>query len=117
MEVWLCRDLDDLQTLTLEDMFLQHFRRLGAPPGMMMVSVDTSPEQCRVFLHAPTEVVLRSFPGFQPVEDCDLPKQALLLVGHNDEFGNLFGQIPPARPEVDPISSRASLYSSGIGAG
>ena len=109
MEVWLCRDLDDLQTLTLEDMFLQDFLRLGTPPGMMMVSVDTSPEHCRVFLRAPTEVVRRSFPGFQPVEDCDLPKQALLLVGHNDEFRNLFGQIPSARPEVDPISARANL--------
>ncbi len=117
MEAWLCGELDDIQTLSLQDMFLQHFLRLGAPPGMMMVLVDTSPEHCRVSLHAPTEVVLRSFLGFQPVEDCDLLKQALLLVGHNDEFRRLFGQIPPARPEVDPISSRASLHSSGIGDG
>ena len=96
MEAWLCGELDDIQTLSLQDMFLQHFLRLGAPPGMMMVLVDTSPEHCRVFLHAPTEAVLRSFPGFQPVGDCDLPKQALLLVGHNDEFRKQFGQSVPA---------------------
>ena len=96
MEVWLCGELDDIQALSLQDMFLQHFLRLGAPPGMMMVLVDTSPEHCRVFLHAPTEAVLRSFPGFQPFGDCDLPKQALLLVGHNDEFRKQFGQSVPA---------------------
>jgi hypothetical protein len=73
-----------------QDRFEEAWAEAGEPADMMLVYVETPDFQTRVFIGLPDPKLCAAHPGFEPVEERDLPKRPKLLMGSDDEFRKQF---------------------------
>ena len=68
------------------------FNRLHGPRDMMMIKTELG-DGTRVYLNLPDPKLVEAYPGFEPIDPAELPAEAMLLIGHQDAFGERF-QFP-----------------------
>jgi len=65
------------------------FNRLHGPRDMMMIKTELG-DGTRVYLSLPDPKLVEAYPGFEPIDPAELPREATLLIGHQDAFGERF---------------------------
>lgn len=70
--------------------FEKHFMALGGPPSMLMIEQDHDPLDSTIWIRLPSKSEAGPYLGFEEAPSDQLPKQAILLIGHNAEFEKLF---------------------------
>jgi hypothetical protein len=96
--LWARKSIDPTDWGPTQDQFEELFVKLGSPKQMMLVAAADPDSGRPIFLMSlPNTTFLGSFSGFEHVTESDLPSEAALLVGHNDEMKKHF-QYPARKP-------------------
>ena len=73
-----------------QDRFEEQWSEAGEPGDMMLVYAETPDFQTQVLIGLPTAELMAAHPGFQLIDEADLPKRPKLLMGDADEFRRQF---------------------------
>ncbi len=79
-----------LQENAIQNRFEAIFMAAGGPPSMLLIEQAHQPGVSTHWLRLPDAKFVSAFPDFSPAEESELPKKAILLIGHNAEFEKLF---------------------------
>jgi hypothetical protein len=88
--IWATRSFPANGWYDLQARFQEDFDALGSPRNMMLLYVDVSDRETRLFLQVPDREMLARFEDFAPIEANDLPDEAGLLMGHMDDYVTRF---------------------------
>lgn len=89
--IWARRTVAPPEWQEVQDQFENLFMKLGCPRQMMLVAVfSQAPTQTTLFASLPDAMLLTSLETFERVSSCELPSEASLLIGHNDQFSKHF---------------------------
>ena len=94
--VWIKRryDKESWSSTQLMERVEQEFMTLGGPKEMLMIEETHEPLVSTIWIRHPNEVLAAAYDGFENADPADLPKQAILLIGHNSEFEKQFEYGP-----------------------
>jgi hypothetical protein len=96
--LWARKTIGPTDWGTTQDQFEELFVKLGGPKQMMLVAASDPASGQPIFLMSlPSTTFLGTFSGFERVMEGDLPSEAALLVGHNDEMKKHFS-YPVRKP-------------------
>jgi hypothetical protein len=89
--IWARRTIAPPEWQDAQDQFENLFMKLGCPRQMMLVAVfGPAPDQTSLFASLPDAMLLTCLKGFESIGSCELPPEASLLIGHNDQFAKHF---------------------------
>ena len=90
--IWAKRRVPLSETSRLQDDFEELFMSMNGPRTMMMVSAnpDYSDGSEDVFIQLPDASLLGTLPGFESIDERELPQQASPLVAQQDAFEERF---------------------------
>jgi len=90
--IWAKRRVPLSETSRLQDDFEELFMSMNGPRTMMMVSAnrDCSDSSEDVFIQLPDASLLGALPGFESIDERELPQQASPLVAQQDAFEERF---------------------------
>jgi hypothetical protein len=74
----------------IQNRFEATFIAAGGPPEMLLVDHLHRSRASTLWMRLPDTKYLTAFQEFYPGDDSELPKRAILLVGHNAEFAKSF---------------------------
>ena len=83
---WASRTFAPDEWYDAQDRFEEQWVEAGKPQDMMLVYADTPDFRTRVLIGAPDPTFFAPHPGFEPVDEPDLPKRPKLLMGDADAF-------------------------------
>lgn len=93
--MWAMRDFPLGTCGDVEDRFTAIWDGLGGPRGVLLAAERRDAETNRLLLKLPDETYLASFLGFTPIVASRLPKRAVHVAGHVDEFESHFDYGSP----------------------
>ena len=88
--IWVRRIIIPAEWNEVQDQFESLFVKLGCP-GQMMLVATSSAGPPMFFASLPNSSLVHALPGFERIEDSEVPSEASLLVGHNYAFEKRFG--------------------------
>jgi hypothetical protein len=96
--VWMRKPVNIDERRKAENHFETVFEALGSPRGMLLVCAD-SDKMGSTVLYAliPNTVAPTVLPNFERVDETKVPREAIMLVGHNDDFHGRFETAASAK--------------------
>lgn len=90
---WATRDFPEDGWFAVQDQFEEEWERAGERPDMMLVYGYEGGTRARICVGLPDRALLSAYSGFVEVAGSDLPRRASLLMGSEEEFSRLFGNL------------------------
>lgn len=75
---------------TVQDHFVKHWEAIGSIREMMMIAETMSAIKSRIIILLPNNNSSPFYDGFERISESQLPKEASLLVGYQDDFERRF---------------------------
>lgn len=87
---WAARTFVDNAWFEVQDRFEEEWDQARQPADMMLVYSETPDFQTRLFVGLPEGRPVDDYPGFEHIEQTELPRRPKLLMGDVDEFRSRF---------------------------